>query len=189
MSIKDFGLAIFITAIWGVNFSVIKMGLSSLDPFTLSGLRFLLCAFPLVFFIKKPDVPMKYVAAYGFTFGVGLWGMVSLGIHFGVSAGIASLVLQMSAFLTIIMGVLLLKDNIDQIKILGFIIALVGIGFIASVTDGSVTMLGLALVFLGALAMSVTTIIVKISGAKRIFSFTHTAVFIGIFNTRSKCFF
>ena len=171
MNIKDFGLAILITAIWGVNFSVIKIGLSSLDPFTLAGLRFLLCALPLVFFIKKPDVPMKYVAAYGCTFGVGLWGMVSLGIHFGVSAGIASLVLQMSAFLTIIMGVLLLKDNIDQIKILGFIIALVGIGFIASVTDGSVTMLGLALVMLGALAMSVTTIIVKISGAKRMFSF------------------
>jgi len=75
MSIKDFSLAVLITAIWGVNFSVIKIGLSSLDPFTLSGLRFLLCAFPLVFFIKKPDVPMKYVAAYGLTFGVGLWGV------------------------------------------------------------------------------------------------------------------
>jgi len=171
MSIKDFGLAVLITAIWGVNFSVIKVDLSSLDPFTLSGLRFLLCALPLVFFIKKPDVPMKYVVAYGLIFGVGLWGMVSLGIHFGVSAGMASLVLQMSAFLTVILGVLLLKDNIDRVKILGFFIAIVGIGFIASVTDGSVTLLGLALVLLGALAMSVTTIIVKISGAKRIFSF------------------
>ena len=171
MSIKDFGLAVLITAIWGVNFSVIKVGLSSLDPFTLSGLRFLLCAIPLVFFIKKPDVSMKYVVAYGLIFGVGLWGMVSLGIHFGVSAGMASLVLQMSAFLTVILGVLLLKDNIDGVKILGFFIAIVGIGFIASVTDGSVTLLGLALVLLGALAMSVTMIIVKISGAKRIFSF------------------
>ena len=171
MNLKDFGLAILITAIWGVNFSVIKIGLSSLDPFTLAGLRFLLCALPLVFFIKKPDVSMKYVVVYGLTFGVGLWGMVSLGIHFGVSAGMASLVLQMSAFLTVFMGVLFLKDSIDKIKILGFIIAIIGIGFIASVTDGSVTMLGLALVLLGALAMSVTTIVVKISGAKRIFSF------------------
>lgn len=171
MSIKDFGLAILITAIWGVNFSVIKIGLSSLDPFTLSGLRFLLCAFPLVFFIKKPDVSMKYVVVYGLTFGVGLWGMVSLGIHFGVSAGMASLALQMSAFLTVILGVLLLNDSIDRIKTLGFIIAIVGIGFIASVTDGSVTMLGLVLVLVGALAMSVTTIIVKISGVTRVFSF------------------
>jgi len=171
MSIKDFGLAVLITAIWGVNFSVIKIGLSSLDPFTLAGLRFLLCALPLVFFIKKPDVSMKYIVAYGLIFGVGLWGMVSLGIHFGVSAGMASLVLQMSAFLTVILGVLLLKDSIDRIKIFGFVVAVIGIGVIASVTDGSVTMLGLSLVLLGALAMSVTTLIVKISGAKRIFSF------------------
>jgi len=171
MGIKDFSLAVLITAIWGLNFSVIKIGLSSLDPFTLAGLRFLLCAFPLVFFIKKPDVPMKYVVIYGLTFGIGLWGMVSLGIHFGVSAGMASLVLQMSAFLTVILGVVLLKDGIDKIKILGFIIAIIGMGFIASVTDGSVTVLGLLLILFGALAMSVTTIIVKISGAKRIFSF------------------
>ena len=171
MSIKDFSFAILITAIWGLNFSVIKIGLSSLDPFTLAGLRFSLCAFPLVFFIKKPDVSMKYVVAYGFTFGVGLWGMVSLGIHFGVSAGMASLVLQMSAFLTVILGVALLKDSLDKVKVAGFMIAIIGMGFIASVTDGSVTVLGLMLILFGALAMSVTTIIVKISGAKRIFSF------------------
>ncbi len=171
MSIKDFIFAVLITAIWGLNFSIVKIGLSSLDPFTLAGLRFLLCAFPLVFFIKKPDVSMRYVVVYGLTFGVGLWGMVYLGLLFGVSAGMASIVLQMSAFLTVILGVIFLKESLDKIKILGFMIAIIGMGFIASVTDGSVTFLGLMLVLLGALAMSVTTIIVKISGAKRIFSF------------------
>ena len=44
-------------------------------------------------------------------------------------------------------------------------------GFIASVTDGSVTVIGVLLVLIGAFSMSLTTIIVKISGAKRIFSF------------------
>src|SRR5688572_27984150 len=113
MQPKDFFLAVLITAIWGVNFSLIKLGLISLDPFTLAGFRFLLCALPLVFFIEKPDVPLKYVAAYGLTFGVGLWGIVSLGIYYGVSAGIASLVLQFSAFLTVFLGFLLLKEDIS----------------------------------------------------------------------------
>ncbi len=171
MNIKDLGLAILITTIWGVNFSVIKMGLESLDAFTLAGLRFLLCALPLVFFIKKPDVSMLYVVAYGLTFGVGLWGMVSLGIYFGASAGMASLILQMSAFLTVALGVLFLGDNIDRVKIVGFIIAIAGLGFIFTVTDGSVTTIGLVLVLVGALAMSATNIIVKVSGAKRIFAF------------------
>lgn len=33
MSGRDLFIAIFITFIWGINFSFIKMGLSSLNPF------------------------------------------------------------------------------------------------------------------------------------------------------------
>ena len=171
MTVKDFSLAILITAIWGLNFSVIKIGLSSLDPFTLAGVRFLLCAFPLIFFVRKPDVSMGYVIAYGLIFGVGLWGMVSLGIYFGVSAGMASLVLQMSAFLTVIMGVVFLCEEVDVIKIIGFALAILGLFFIINLTDGSITYIGLFLVLVGAFSWSIANIIVKKSGAKNVFSF------------------
>lgn len=75
MNAKDFSLAICITMIWGLNFSIIKIGLASLDPFILTGIRFFLCAIPLVFFIKKPDVSMNYVALYGVLFAsaCGAW--------------------------------------------------------------------------------------------------------------------
>jgi O-acetylserine/cysteine efflux transporter len=171
MNAKDFSLAICITMIWGLNFSIIKIGLASLDPFILTGIRFLLCAIPLVFFIKKPDVSMNYVALYGVLFGVGLWGMVTLGIYFGVSAGVASLVLQMSAFLTVIMGVLFLHEKIDAIKIVGFLLALVGIFFISNLDDGSITYIGLILISVGAFSWSITNVIVKKSGVTRVFSF------------------
>lgn len=91
-------LAVLITAIWGVNFSVIKLGLATVDPFILAGIRFSLCALPAIFFIRKPDVPWRYIIGYGLMFGIGLWGVVNLGIKAGLSAGIASLVLQFSAF-------------------------------------------------------------------------------------------
>ena len=39
---KDFLLAILVAAIWGANYSVIEMGLASLDPFLLTALRFTL---------------------------------------------------------------------------------------------------------------------------------------------------
>jgi len=58
----------------------------------------MLTAFPLVFFLPKPDVKLSIVALYGILFGVGLWGMVNLGIHLGASAGVASLLLQLSAY-------------------------------------------------------------------------------------------
>ncbi len=171
MSTKDSILAVTITFIWGINFSVIKLGLTSLDPFMLSGLRFLFCALPLVFFIKRPDVDMKYLVSYGLLFGVGLWGMVSLGIYFGISSGMASLVLQMSVFFTIILSYFILGDKIDLSKKIGFILALVGIGLIMSVTDGSITYIGLFLVLVGAFSWAVTNIIVKKAQTTQMFAF------------------
>lgn len=171
MRLGDFLLTVLITAIWGANFSVIKLGLSSIDPFTLTGLRFLLCALPLVFFIKRPDVSFYYVAAYGLAFGTGVWGLVSLGIYFGVSAGVASLVLQLSAFFTVILSYVFLRENIDGFKKTGCIFAFAGLMMIIAITDGSVSYMGLLMVICAALSWSVANIIVKKSGTKTIFPF------------------
>ena len=99
MKLKHTLLAIFITAIWGLNFSVIKLGLESVDPYILAGIRFFLCAIPAVFFIKKPAIDIKYLIVYGLLFGVGLWGIVNLGIQAGLSAGIAALFYNLVLFL------------------------------------------------------------------------------------------
>ena len=171
MKLQDLLAAIAITAVWGFNFSVIKMGLNTLDPFVLAGLRFLLCAVPLVFFLPKPDVPMKTVALYGLVFGAGLWGMVNLGVYQGVSPGVSSLVLQFSAFLTVFMGFLLLGETINKQQLLGFAVALVGLVVILSLTDGSVTVIGLAMVLFGALSWSVANIIMKKAQTKNVFVF------------------
>ncbi|MDQ0914702.1 EamA family transporter [Paenibacillus sp. V4I5] len=136
----------------------------------LAGMRFLLCAVPLIIFIKKPTVSMKFIVSYGLVFGVGLWGLVSLGIYFGASAGVASLVLQMSAFLTVIMSYFVLRENMDAVKKIGFLLALAGLVCIIGVADGSVTYVGLSLVLVGAFSWSIANIIVKKSGVKEIFS-------------------
>jgi len=171
MKRNDLLLAVLVTFIWGINFSVIKLGLTSLDPFILSGLRFLFCAIPLIFFIKRPNVHFKYIITYGLLFGIGVWGIVSLGIYFGISAGMASLVLQMSVFFTVILASIILNEAIDISKKLAFVIALFGLTLIISVTDGSVTILGLILVLIAALSMSFTNIIIKTAGTKDVFSF------------------
>ena len=171
MSNKDIFLAILITFIWGINFSVIKLGLNSLDPFMITGLRFLLVAIPLVFFIKKPDVSILYLALYGILFGVGLWGIVTLGIQYGISAGLASLLLQSSVFFTILLGAIVLKEKIDTSKKIGFIFGLTGIGIIFGVTDGTVTYIGAFLVLIGAIFWSIANIVVKVSKTNSMLAF------------------
>lgn len=161
MPVKDFIFAIIIMAVWGVNFSVIKLGMETLDSFTLNALRFSLCAFPLVFFVKKPDLAWKYIAAYGLLFGVGVWGMVGLGIHFGASAGVASLIIQLSAFLVVLLGAFVFKEKLNIGQYIGLGLALIGLLLIASVADGSATLLGIGLVMFAALCLSTSIIMFK----------------------------
>lgn len=164
-------LAVLITAIWGVNFSVIKLGLATVDPFILAGIRFSLCALPAIFFIRKPDVPWRYIIGYGLVFGIGLWGMVNLGIKAGLSAGIASLVLQFSAFFTLLLGGWVFKEALTRFQVLGMLIALAGLLCIIMISDGSVSLPGVLLVLVGAVSWSVANIINKKTSTKDVFGF------------------
>jgi O-acetylserine/cysteine efflux transporter len=168
---KDLFLALLVTAIWGANFSVIKLGLASVDPFILAGLRFTLCAFPAVFLVRRPKVSLGYLASYGLLFGVGLWGVVNLGIQAGLSAGIASLVLQFSAFFTILLGSFVFKESISKYQYIGIVVALFGLASIITITDGSATLLGVVLVIVGALSWSAANIIIKKSGTTDVLAF------------------
>lgn len=164
-------LAVLITAIWGVNFSVIKLGLATVDPFILAGIRFSLCALPAIFFIRKPEVPWRYIIGYGLVFGIGLWGVVNLGIKAGLSAGIASLVLQFSAFFTILLGGWVVKEALTRFQVLGMLIALAGLLCIIKISDGSVSLTGVLLVLVGAASWSVANIINKKASTKDVFGF------------------
>lgn len=78
MKAVDLALGILVTIIWGSNFSVIEIGLQNLEPNVLTTMRFALSAFPLIFFVKRPNVSLTVIAAYGTIFGVGLWWVVNL---------------------------------------------------------------------------------------------------------------
>lgn len=158
MKVGHLLLAISITAIWGVNFSVIKLGLTTVDPLILAGIRFTLCALPAIFFIPKPDVQWRYIIGYGLVFGIGLWGVVNIGIKSGLSAGIASLVLQFSAFL---LGAWIFKEAISRYQLAGIGIASCGLLSIISIVDGTVTTAGLLWVLMGAVAWSAANVINK----------------------------
>ncbi|AYN38369.1 hypothetical protein D9753_04885 [Streptomyces dangxiongensis] len=164
-------IAVAITAIWGLNFSIIKIGLESVDPLILAGIRFALSALPAVFFLKRPQVPWRYTIGYGLVFGVGLWGVVNLGIKAGLSSGIASLVLQFSAFLTIVLGAVVFRESLSRFQYLGIAVALVGLFSITFVTDGTVTLAGVALVLLGAVSWSVANVILKKAAPKETLAF------------------
>jgi O-acetylserine/cysteine efflux transporter len=164
MKLSKFDLAqgILVTMIWGSNFSVIEMGLKDLDPFLLTALRFTFSAIPLVFLIRRPrDVSLKIIAAYGVLFGVGLWWLVNVAMHIGTSPGLASLILQFSAFFTIILSAIVFRERIAKAQQLGIGISFAGLLLIIYLTDESSSLAGIALILLAALSWSLCNLIVK----------------------------
>ncbi|ARB82711.1 MULTISPECIES: EamA family transporter [Yersinia] len=131
MSVRDILLALCVILAWGVNFVVIKMGLQTMPPFLLAGLRFALVAFPAVFFVKPPKIPIRWLVAYGMTISFGQFAFLFLAIKMGMPAGLASLVIQAQAFFTILLGALILGEKLKWNHIAGILIATIGMFMLA----------------------------------------------------------
>ncbi|MCS3429535.1 EamA family transporter [Klebsiella sp. BIGb0407] len=168
---KHLILAILVTAIWGVNFPITKLGLARIDPLLLTAIRFSLSAFPLVFFVKRPQVAMHWLVAYGLIFGVVMWALINLGISMGVPPGSAALLIQFSAFFTLGWGVLLFRERLTRPQLIGIFLAAIGLVSILMESPGKSTTVGFALVMISAIAWSVGNIIIKLAKVKEIFAF------------------
>jgi O-acetylserine/cysteine efflux transporter len=172
MELRDLLLIIAVTVMWGSNFTVIDISLEGMDPFMLTALRFTFCALPLVFFIPKPEnVRTSVIILYGLLFGVGMCWLMNYGMFLDVSAGVTSLLLQFSAFFTVLWGVVLFKEKMYPVQVAGILLALVGLMFIIHVTMGDDEILGLLLVLLSALCWSLCNVLIKVSKVTDIFSF------------------
>lgn len=174
MTVKksDLAIGILVMIIWGANFSVIGVGLGSLDPFLMTFLRAILCAFPLVFFIKKPkNISVSTLAIYGIIFGVGMGGGMNLAMTNGLSAGMTSVLLQFSAFFTIIFGYLFLKENITKTHVVGMMFSSAGLLIIVFASNDHSTHFGILFILLAALCWAVCNLIVKIKKPEDMITF------------------
>lgn len=159
---KDIYTLIAITLLWGANFSVIGVSLNTVDPYMLTALRFTCCAFPLVCFLKKPEsVSYLSILLYGLLFGAGMAGFLNIAIGWGTSPGVASLVLQFSAFFTVIWGVLLFREKLNAIEVVAILIALAGLALVIHASDDDRSLIGTGFVLLAALCWSLCNIMVK----------------------------
>lgn len=171
MQKKHMLLALLVTAVWGFNFPITKLGLARIDPLLLTAIRFTLAALPLVFIVKRPQVAFGWLAAYGLIFGVAMWALINLGIAWGVPPGSAALLIQFSAFFTLGWGVLLFKEGLSLPQVIGLVLAALGLAGILSGRSGGPTLLGFALVMVSAVAWSIGNVIVKLSRVREIFAF------------------
>lgn len=164
MRLSHITLALLVILIWGFNFVVIKVGLKGFPPIFLVFCRFLLTSLPAIFFIKRPSIAFKKVAAYGLIMFALQFSCLFVGMHFGVSPSLASLILQVQVFFTILLGVLIFKEKLHRTQILGALIAFSGIALIGMNIGGELTLSGFLLVLAAAFAWGPGNVISKKMG-------------------------
>jgi len=152
----DLASALGVVVIWGLNFVAMKVSLRDFTPFQLGAARYVLAAFPLVFFIRRPQLPARWLVYYGLAQGVGQFGLLFVALQAGMTAALASVVMQTQVFFTALLGVALLHERIGGPLRAGLALAALGLGcfalnFVAG-SGGGTTALGLVL-NLGAAAM------------------------------------
>ncbi|UJW84193.1 EamA family transporter [Devosia sp. SL43] len=171
MSFRDLALALGVVLIWGLNFVAIKWGVDEVPPFLLTALRYIGCALPAVFFIRKPQVGWPMLIAYGLTVGVLQFSFLFSAIKLGMPAGLASLVMQMQVFFTMGLAILFLRDRPTPAQLGGAAIALAGLATIGAEHIGGAVLLPLLMTLVAAGFWAISNIVTKRAGKVDMFAF------------------
>jgi O-acetylserine/cysteine efflux transporter len=166
MSFPNLLLALAVVFVWGTNFVVIKWGLAELPPFLFAALRFTFCVVPWIFFVRKPDVPWRKLAAFGLLVP-GQFGVMFYAMRQDVTPGLASLIIQMHVFFTIGLAMWMHGERVRLGQVIAIALAFVGIAIIGqhAIRDGaSVTPLGMLLLLFAAASWSAANLVVRSAG-------------------------
>ncbi|WP_123563506.1 EamA family transporter [Kitasatospora cineracea] len=131
MTPRHIALAVLVAAVWGLNFVLIEVGLHDFPPLLFCALRFAVVALPAVFLVGSPRVAWRWVLGVGLTLGVVKFGLLFLGMHAGMPAGLSSLVLQGQAGFTALFAAGLLGERPARLRVAGLAVAFAGIALAA----------------------------------------------------------
>ncbi len=161
MSMLHIAFALVVVVVWGLNWVVIKIGLGEIPPLLLASVRFFLTSLPAIFFIKRPATPFRRVVSYGLVMFSFQFGLLFMGMYAGVTPGLASVLIQLSVFITIFFGVIFFGEKVHIWQLIGALVAFSGIGIVAMNLGGSLTLTGFLLIIGAAISWGIGNLLSK----------------------------
>jgi len=156
---RDLGLALIVILAWGSNFSAMKLALEELPPLLFVGLRFAILI-PLIPFFPRP-ASWAAIFAVGALINTGQFAFLFSAMEADVTAGLASLLLQAQAPLTIVLAAIFYRERVSLIQGLGIGLAVLGLILFGVSAGGIVTLLGLGLLLCGALSWASGNLVLR----------------------------
>lgn len=159
----DLLAALGVVVIWGLNFVAMKFSLRDFTPFQLGTFRYVFAVLPLLLFIKKPALSWRWLLPAGLA-QLGQFGLLFVALQVGMTAALASVLMQTQVFFTTLLGMVLLHERLSGPLRAGLVLAAAGLACFAlnlGGASGGITLLSL-LLNLGAAAMwAASNIIVR----------------------------
>ena len=165
---RDYLSALAVVVIWGLNFIFMKFALRDFTPFQMGAARYVFAVFPLILFIKRPNLNIKWLLYYGLFQGVGQFGFLFVGLKLGMTAALASVLMQTQVFFTAIFSFVLLHERPSRSLQIGLLLAASGLACFAmnyiapqATNTLSTTLFGLVFCVLGASMWAASNIVVR----------------------------
>jgi O-acetylserine/cysteine efflux transporter len=171
LTLRHFLLALAVVAVWGSNFTVAKLGLHDIPPLFFTFLRFFFAFLPLAFFIRRPAVPWRLLAAYGILIGAVQFGFLYAALERDISPGLASLVIQSQVFVTIGLSMGFSGERVKPYQWAALLLAASGLGVIVIHGGADATPLGVVLVLVAACGWAGGNQVSRMSGQADMLAF------------------
>ncbi|MES2068833.1 MAG: EamA family transporter [Pseudomonadota bacterium] len=131
LSGRDLVSAIGVVLIWGTNFVAMKWALQDFTPLQLGAARYVFAILPLVLLVRPPRLHWKWVLGYGLCQGVGQFGLLFIALQVGMTAALASVLLQTQVFFTALFSYVLLHERVSKPLQAGLCLAAAGLACFA----------------------------------------------------------
>lgn len=170
MGARDLLAALAVVIIWGLNFIAMKWGLESFTPFELGAMRYVAAALPMVFLVRPPRIGWRWVVGFGMFQGVGQFSFGFFALKLGMTAALASVLMQTQVFFTALFGFMALGERPSRPLLIGM--ALAGVGLVCfgmnfigpeAGSAGGATLIGIALTLCAAASWSVSNIVARLA--------------------------
>ena len=163
---RDHAALLGVVVIWGINFVAMKYALRDFTPFQLGAARYVLAVLPLVLLVKPPRLRWKWVVLYGLCQGVGQFGFLFSALKVGMTAALASVLMQTQVFFTAIFAFVLLHERPGRPLQIGLLLAALGLGcfamnYIAPGASTATTFWGLVLNLCAAAMWAASNIVAR----------------------------
>ncbi|MEQ7155562.1 MAG: EamA family transporter [Brevundimonas sp. 12-68-7] len=161
LTLLEIGAIAAIVVIWGANNAAAKVATETLPPLLTGALRFLIAALCLVPFVRPPFPNWKSLALIVLIGGPLHYGLIYVGFWLADDVSPASVAAQLWIPFTALFAFLLLGERLSRAALLGLVIALVGVAWMAADPHALQDWAAILVVIGASAAWAMTTVIAR----------------------------